>query len=279
MADPRQLHAGSHWSSSWTGWLDRPLTAWKCVLGWCAATAIFVLVIQILGGPSTVDTVESTYSTWAIAHGHLACAFPPDTTYSYTAPVYPLVSGAIAALSRVGSTIPFPSTAALGAHCATALPAMSEWSAKARALRTTVDIGYVGWIFLMAGAISFLRACGSRPLSLGTPHADRPGVAPARLDGHPDRLPSSGSRSHGPGAWWGRVRAAPLVGVCRHPARAGGAVTAVCAARGRPDLRSGAPRPSTSILGGGSGNGRPHSAAVGHARVRKGASHDRVRVR
>ena len=79
---------------------------------------------------------------------------------TYTAPGYPLVSGAIAALTRVGSSVPFPSTAALGPHCATALPAMSEWSIKSGALPATVDIGYVGWLFLMAGAVAFLRAVG-----------------------------------------------------------------------------------------------------------------------
>jgi len=140
--------------------LDQPLPEWACVLGWCAATGVFVLIVLVLGGPSTVDSVESMYSTWAVAHGHLACAFPATTTYAYTAPGYPLVSGAIAALTRLGSSIPFPSTAALGPHCATALPAMSEWSSKTGALSATVDIGYISWLFLMAGAVAFLRAVG-----------------------------------------------------------------------------------------------------------------------
>ena len=100
------------------------------------------------------------YSTWAIAHGHLACAFPANTAYAYAAPGYPLASGAIAALTRVGSSLPFPSTAALGPHCATALPAMSEWSSKTGALSATVDIGYIGWLFLMAGTVAFLHAVG-----------------------------------------------------------------------------------------------------------------------
>jgi hypothetical protein len=140
--------------------LDQPLPGWACFLGWCAATGIFVLLVVVLGGPSTVDSVESVYSTWAVAHGHLACAFPANNTYAYTAPGYPLASGAIAALTRVGSSIPFPTTAALGPHCTTALPAMSEWSSKTGALSATVDIGYIGWLFLMAGAVAFLRAVG-----------------------------------------------------------------------------------------------------------------------
>ena len=108
------------------------------------------------------------------------CAFPPTPAHgnyhyaqpsSYIAPGYPLISGAIAALTRLGSDIAFPSTAALGSHCSTAMPAMFEWSLKTRAQSTTDDIGYVGWIALMAGAIMFLRAvgrgrCGWEPLTV-----------------------------------------------------------------------------------------------------------------
>jgi hypothetical protein len=163
MAQP-PLDARNHWSSSWTTWLERPLAGWTCVLGWCAATAV-----QVLGGPSTVDSIESVYSTWAIAHGHFACAFPGDAAHgssiyvrppTYIAPLYPIISGAIAAVTRIGSNVPFPSTAELGPHCSTALPAMYQWSERAKVLAATDNLGYVGWFFLMAGVVAFLRSVG-----------------------------------------------------------------------------------------------------------------------
>ncbi|MGO9855012.1 MAG: hypothetical protein ACLPYY_08230 [Acidimicrobiales bacterium] len=48
---------------------------------------------------------------------------------------------------------------------------MFEWSLRTRAQSTTIDIGYAGWIVLMAGAIMFLRAvgrgrCGWEPLTV-----------------------------------------------------------------------------------------------------------------
>lgn len=109
------------------------------------------------------------YSTWAIAHGHFSCAFQTGVAHGPTsyqqpftsiAPVYPLVSGGIAALTRLGSHVPFPSAAALGAHCSTGPQAMYHWAISAKIFGATYDIGYVGWLFLMTGAIAFLRAVG-----------------------------------------------------------------------------------------------------------------------
>ena len=153
-------------ASFWAA-LDQPLSEWACVLGWCAATALFVLLVAALGGPSNIDTVESMYSTWAIAHGHLSCAFPIvvahngssyEQPYTSIAPVYPLVSGGIAALTQIGSHVPFPSTAALGPRCAEGPQAMYQWALNSHAFRATYDIAYVSWFFLMAGAIAFLRS-------------------------------------------------------------------------------------------------------------------------
>ena len=149
--------------------LDQPLPGWACLLGWCGATALFIFLVRLFGGPSNVDAVESMYSTWAIAHGHLSCALQTVVQHgpsSYEqpltsiAPVYPLVSGGIAALARMGSHVPFPSTSALGIHCDGGPRVMYQWAINARVFGATFDIGYVGWLFLMAGAIAFLRAVG-----------------------------------------------------------------------------------------------------------------------
>ena len=155
---------GTFWSA-----LDQPVSGWACALTWCAATGLFVFLVNALGGPSNIDTVESVYSTWAIAHGHLSCAFPivapsNNATYAqpYTsiAPVYPLVSAGIAALTHIGSHVPFPTTGALGPRCATGPQAMYRWALDARAFTATYNIGYVGWLFLMTGTVAFLRSVG-----------------------------------------------------------------------------------------------------------------------
>lgn len=140
------------------------------MLGWFAATAIFVLVVRLVGGPSEGDVGESIYSTWAIAHGHLASAFPPTATKNrlptiarpatYIAPLWPLLSGGVAALTRIGHEVPFPSQHALGPHCSTAVAAMFKWSVKSSAVKSTVRIAYLSWLILMGGVVAMLRASG-----------------------------------------------------------------------------------------------------------------------
>jgi hypothetical protein len=167
-------------SAALTSWLDRPLSGRACVLGWLFATAVFMALIAILGGPSEGDAAESLYSTWAIAHGHLACAYPPATTYNFPgiarpgpfiAPLWPLLSGAFGAITRIGHNVPFPSTAALGPHCSTATTAIYKWSFLSGSARNSVRLGYLSWLALMAGVIAMLRAsgrgrCGWEPMTL-----------------------------------------------------------------------------------------------------------------
>jgi hypothetical protein len=161
-------------------WLGRPLSGWWCALGWMAATAVFVGMVRLVGGISEGDAAQSAYSTWAIAHGHFACAFPPATTYrfpsiarpvTFVAPLWPILSGGLTALAQIGHTVPFPSQTALGPHCSTALVAMYQWSIKSGAVTPTVRLGYVSWLALMAGVVALLRAtgrgrCGWEPLTL-----------------------------------------------------------------------------------------------------------------
>jgi hypothetical protein len=139
-------------------WLDRPLRASSCFVGWCAATVVFGLIVTLLGGPSHGDYQFSAYSTWAIEHGQFGCAFPAGWTS--VAPVYPLLSGGVAAIARIGNTVPYPNQAALGPHCGHFYPVVYHWWGRAHALDHTVAIGYVGWVVLLAGAVALLRACG-----------------------------------------------------------------------------------------------------------------------
>ena len=139
------------------------------MLGWCVATSLFTAIVVLLGGFSGNDTYESVFSTWAIAHGQLACAFPQG--FRVTAPLYPLLSGGIAAFGHIGHAVPFPPESTMGEHCSTAFPTINTWSFAAGAAAATVKIGYLGWFFLMAGTIALLRStgrgrCGWEPLTL-----------------------------------------------------------------------------------------------------------------
>jgi hypothetical protein len=156
-------------AASWAV-LDRPISGLWCVLGWLAATLLFVGLITAVGGASEEDGYQSAYSVWAISHGQITCAFltgpaanASDGTpnpEAYPPPIYPLVAGGLAALARVGHSFPFPSRTALGKNCLTALPAMYNWEIRAAALKPTLRLGFVSWFALLAGVVALLRACG-----------------------------------------------------------------------------------------------------------------------
>ena len=139
-------------------WLDRPLSAWWCALGWLTSTLLFVGLVQLLGGPTYGDAEESAVPTWSIAHGQLSCAFPPKQDLA--APLYPFVSGIIAAASRIGHGTPFPARAVMGTGCTKAAAAVWTWGWAADALGATTRIGYVCWLALLAGVVALLRASG-----------------------------------------------------------------------------------------------------------------------
>jgi len=163
-----EIHHQAH-RKSWFAWFDCPLTGTWCVVWWLVATLLFVGLVWILGGAHIGDSAESTYSTWAIAHGDLACAYPPGTSFNFPwayapgpfiAPLWPLVSGGLAAVTGIGHHAAFPSQSALGPGCSTALVAMYRWSVRSGAATQTPQLGYVAWLMLMAGAVALLRACG-----------------------------------------------------------------------------------------------------------------------
>ena len=98
---------------SWQARLDQPRPEWWCGLGWCASTAVFFFLVQLLGGPTRGDAVDSDITTWAIAHGQLRCAFPKGPLL--IAPVYPFLSGGVAAIAHVGGAVPIPQQSGFGA--------------------------------------------------------------------------------------------------------------------------------------------------------------------
>ncbi len=154
-------------ASSWTDTLSRPLSNWWCALGWCIATAFFVGIVVALGGPSRGDAGESVYSTLAIAHGGISCAFVPGGSGSLQlsvptliAPLYPVLSGALVGLIHLGPSAHFPGTAAFGPHCQHAFVAIDRWTRGNNAITDTLLASYVGWLVLLVGAVSWLRVSG-----------------------------------------------------------------------------------------------------------------------
>ena len=118
----------SHWRSR----LSQPISQWWCALGWFASTAIFVGLTRLLGGITTGDASDSVNTTWALAHGIQSCAYAPGNQFGlpYTGPLYPLLSGGVAALMRIGHSVPFPTQQQMGLHCSSAIIAMYHWSVR-----------------------------------------------------------------------------------------------------------------------------------------------------
>ena len=90
-------------------------------LGWLIALAIFVGLTTLFGGLTQLDALLSTYSSWSIAHGNFACAYPPGSSVeiSLTAPLYTLIAGGLSFLFGVGHGVAFPTQSALGSRCLT----------------------------------------------------------------------------------------------------------------------------------------------------------------
>jgi hypothetical protein len=151
-----------------TPWLARPLSGWWCVVGWVGAAAAFLGWVGFMGGPVEQDLAQSGYSAWAIAHGKLSCAYAPATTYHFPyiarpsaiAPLWSILSGGLAALFRIGHSVPFPSGKALGPNCSTALVATYKWSVHSGAALPMARLAYVSFLVLMAGLIALVRASG-----------------------------------------------------------------------------------------------------------------------
>jgi hypothetical protein len=151
--------------------LNRQVSGFWCALSWLAASAVYFGFVALMGGPTKNDSTESVYSTWAIAHARFTCAFPPVTPVTrsflpdyapgpHVAPLWPLVSGGIAALFRIGHSVPFPSLHAMGPNCSQAYPAMYQWADISGSHLPTIGIGYIAWFALLTGVVAVLRSSG-----------------------------------------------------------------------------------------------------------------------
>ncbi len=149
--------------------LNRPLSPLERLSGWLLAVGAFIGVVALFGGVSEGDAAVGIYSTWAIAHGHLACAYPPAhhfhvppiaRPYTSITPFYPVFSGLLVALFRIGHQVPFPSAAQLGYRCATAYEAIYKWSVASGSALETMRVAYASGIVLIAGIAATVRASG-----------------------------------------------------------------------------------------------------------------------
>ena len=132
-------------------------------MGWILASSLFGLLTRLAGGVTTADSYVSVNSTLAVAHGYLSCAYPPQNTLGnnpLAPPLYPLLSGGLSALFRVGHSVPFPHAAQLGPHCSHAFAVIGKWIVPTGANFTVEVLGYVGWVVLAFGVVTLLRATG-----------------------------------------------------------------------------------------------------------------------
>lgn len=149
--------------------LDRPVRAFWRNLSFLGATIVFVGFSAILGGPSEGDAVEVVYGTWAVAHGRLDCVYPSSphhaivglaNPFALAAPLYGFVSGVLAAVVRIGHSVPFPTSSELGTNCSNGFDAMFHWSVTSSAIEPTVRLGYIVWAVLLVGVVAAVRATG-----------------------------------------------------------------------------------------------------------------------
>lgn len=149
--------------------LDRRIPLIWCFIGWIGASAVYYVLVGVLGGPVEGDSAETVYSTWSFAHGDLACAYPHlgkyqlnnlARPYSLASPLYSLISGAAAAILRIGHDVAFPTRSEFGPNCKYAIVDMFNWSAKSSAILPTIRLSYLVWPILMGGIIALVRAAG-----------------------------------------------------------------------------------------------------------------------
>jgi hypothetical protein len=127
------------------------------------ASSLFGLLTRLAGGVTTSDSFVSVNATLAIAHGNISCAYPSQSALASNPllpPLYPLISGGLSAVFRIGHGVPFPNATEFGPHCSDAVSAIGNWIVATGALFNVVLLGYVGWVVLAVGAVLLLRALG-----------------------------------------------------------------------------------------------------------------------
>ncbi len=156
--------------------------------------------VLILAGEYRHERVLAGLSAWTASPSSLASRF-----------------GGLAAVLKIGHTLPFPSDSALGKNCADGYSAMYQWAAKTLSLVPTVGLGYVSWFALLAGFVALLRVCRSRTLPMGGRRRRLFGACSDRMDAAAGLLPPSRRTCDGTGSWSDRLRCAKKLGVGWRP--------------------------------------------------------------
>ena len=137
--------------------------------GWSIAETALVGILALFGGVSAGDAAVGIHLTWSNARGHSACADPPPRYFhvppivrpdTSITPFHPIFAGALAAMSRVGHAVPFPTTAQLGYHCANDYDAIYRWSVASSSAMETMRVGYASGAVLPVGVWASLSAAG-----------------------------------------------------------------------------------------------------------------------
>jgi hypothetical protein len=176
--EPRRSH-GAH------TWLTHTLSGASRVSLIIGLVGSIILVTWAVGGPNQGDANLSMYTTWLLAHGDLACAYPAglSSVNDYvssvlTSPLYPLIAAALVVILRIGAAVPFPATSTMGHGCSHAATVLANWAGRSGAREPTLWIGVATWIALVLvlcwylssdGPITRFRAIGLAVSTLGAP--------------------------------------------------------------------------------------------------------------
>lgn len=180
--------------------LAKPARRRTCVASWCIATAIFVGLLALLGGPSQGDAPETVTATIAVGHGDFRCAYP-SSNQTPVPPLYPLLSGAVVAVTGLGGDHIFPP----GGEAACQSDRLAP--------QTTADlthvlwIGVLGWLAFLAGLVLLLRAAlGARrlvePVAVIVVACLPTAMAPVATWFHPEDLVAMGLFMAATAAWF-----------------------------------------------------------------------------
>ena len=203
-------------------WLDKPLAGGWCMLGWVVATALFVALATLSGGPGRVDAAESVYSTWAVAHGQLSCRVPfgHDAARAAGRARLPRRFGLRGRAGRDRSFCVLSGASRPGSSLRQGRCRHPSLGSRCRSPRADT----VGRLHRLVGPAGRRRGVAARlgegASALGAGDVDHAGLSSPRVDLRLVLLPSAGSVRRGVCLGRAGLRAAGPVGRRRHPHRA-----------------------------------------------------------
>ncbi len=149
-------------------WRRHPISPYSLGALILLVLALFPLASYLLGRPYAGDSFETLPTSWALAHGRWACAYPSSMWVSahkgisagLAAPLFSLISAGIFFAMRIASLHPFPTTASMGPHCTHAVSLIENWMARAHLTTASLWIGIFGWLALVVAVLVHLSSNG-----------------------------------------------------------------------------------------------------------------------